>query len=220
MMVAPATGLACSRDETAAAVGRPAIRSGDLQRRLAPEQSDCRRRRAGLRVRAGAQHGQDERRPIPRHARGWTTRQIEQHGLRRIERRSGLSHAAECTGVVNALAGRIILLGGGARRGAVADLDRTQRVRYGNGGRPARTNGCQDLHRQCDQQNRNIRLQPLPHQSPPNQRWDYPAAAAGSRGRSAATAHISLATKRPARSRPAGNAPSGPAQIWHLNTTN
>ena len=61
----------------------------------------------------------------------------------------------------------IAWLGRGAGR-VVADFGRAQRIGDGNRGRPARGDGCENLHHQRDQQDRKKSLVAPPHWPEPS----------------------------------------------------
>src|SRR5713101_658179 len=123
-----------------------------------PPSSRQQRWRAGLGVRAGPGAEQVRGAVEPEHALRLLIGRRD-GGLRRLNRRAGMSGAAEGTAaIVGArLTGLISLIVGLIRRGrspVVTDRSRMEEIGGGDAGGPARPDRSQDLHRQGDQDDR------------------------------------------------------------------
>ena len=90
---------------------------------------------------------------VPDDARDVAIRRYDRDRLRCVEGRIRLRRAADRTGAIMRVM-RIALVGLPGRRVAVADFNALERIRGGDGGRPARADRCENLHHQCDQDDR------------------------------------------------------------------
>ena len=112
------------------------------------------RRRACLRVRAGAEAKAVRREFDPHHALGPAIEANDVCGLRDIDRRARLQDAANRTAsVVGAMPGLVVLPGRGPCI-AMTDNGRGERVGGRDAGRPACTDRRKNLHQERDQDDR------------------------------------------------------------------
>jgi len=117
-----------------------------------------------LRVRAGAGSEPLRREFGPHHVRGIAIDRYRGHRLGHVDRRAGLQHTANRTAsVMRAMAGFVGLPGAG-RSIAVANDGAGERIGGRDARRPARADGCKNLHHQGNQDYGKKILQPAHHE--------------------------------------------------------
>jgi hypothetical protein len=129
------------------------VRSGDEGR--------CTR----LRVRTGTSVGQPEGKIEPGHLLG-NPIDVDRRDLRYIDGCTGLQHAANRTASVMGAVIDLVGLPGTGSTIAMADHGPSERIGSGNARRPARADGCKNLHHQGNQDNWQKILQPPAHRKP------------------------------------------------------
>lgn len=120
------------------------------------------RRTARLRVGAGASRHGGRRLVMPDNARRYAIGNHNAWGLGRIERGIGLGRATGRTGAVMC-ASVVVAMRRKALLTAMAERRRAQGIAGRNRRRKRRANGCEDLHHQRDQDNRQEFLKASTH---------------------------------------------------------